>query len=125
MKIAIAATGKDLESDINPRFGRAPFFLIVDSKTKEKKTVVNTIDNRSSGVGITAGNLVLEEGIDVVITTNIGPETFKLFEEGGITIYQAKGKIKDAVQQLVRGKLPRIKKATAPKYIGIKSKKNN
>ena len=49
MKIAISATGTDLESDISTRFGRCHFFLIVDTKTKEVKAIVNEVNEEVIG----------------------------------------------------------------------------
>lgn len=120
MKVAISATGKDIESNIDARFGRAPFFLIIDTKTKEEQVIANTSIEHPSGVGVTVGNVVVREGIDAVITNDIGPLAFETFEQCGIKIYQAKGKIKDAIQQFVKGKLPEITKATVSKFDGLK-----
>ena len=122
MKIVISATGKDIESNIDVKFGRAPFFLIVDTKTKEVKVIENTVRDRSSGVGITVGNIVAKEEIDAVITTDIRPFAFETFEQCGIRIYQAEGRIKDAIRIFEEGKLSEIKKATVPKYMGLKGK---
>jgi predicted Fe-Mo cluster-binding NifX family protein len=123
MKIVIGATGKDVESNIDATFGRAPFFLIVDTKTNEKKSLVNITRDRPGGVGITVGNIVAKEDIDVVITTDIGSLAFETFEQCGIKIYQAKGKIKYAIQQFEEGKLPVITKPTVPRYTGLKRRK--
>ncbi len=82
MKIVISATGRNKESKINTTFGRAPFFLIVDTKTKELKVIENTARDRPNGVGITAVNTVEKEGIDAVMTADIGPLAFEIFEQG-------------------------------------------
>ena len=63
------------------------------------------------------------EDIDAVITTDIGFLAFETFEQCGIKIYQAKGKIKHAIQQFEEGKLPEITKATVPRYSGLKLRK--
>ena len=123
MKIVISATGRDIESNIDATFGRAPFFLIVDTKTNEEKLVVNAARDRSSGVGVTIGNIVAKEGIDAVITTDIGPLAFETFEQCGIKIYQAAGKIKDAIQQFMEEKLSEITETTVLKYAGLRDKK--
>ncbi|UCH72552.1 MAG: NifB/NifX family molybdenum-iron cluster-binding protein, partial [Thermoplasmatales archaeon] len=47
-----------------------------------------------------------------VITTDIGPKAFEIFEQYGITVYRAEGIIDNAIQQLEKGKLPKITKAT-------------
>ncbi len=123
MKIAISATGRNIESNIDTTFGRAPFFLIVDTKTKEVKVIVNKVGDRPSGVGVTVGNILANEEIDAVITTDIGPFAFETFEQCGIRIYRGEGKINDAIQQFTEGKLSEITKATVPRYIGLKRKK--
>ena len=33
MKLAVTATGKDLAAKIDPRFGRAPYFIMMDPET--------------------------------------------------------------------------------------------
>jgi predicted Fe-Mo cluster-binding NifX family protein len=123
MKIVISATGKDIGSNIDARFGRAPFFLIVDTKTNEKKALVNITRDRPSEIGAAVGQIVANEGIDTVITTNIGPRAFEIFERYAIKIYQAKGKVNDAIRQLEKGKLSEITKATVPRYSSLKLRK--
>ncbi len=125
MKIVISATGRDIESNIDATFGRAPFFLIVDTKTKEVKVIVNKVRDRPNGVGITVGNVVANEEIDAVIATDIGPFAFKTFEQCGIRIYQGEGKINNAIRQFEEGKLSEITKATVQKYEGLKRRKRN
>jgi predicted Fe-Mo cluster-binding NifX family protein len=123
MKIVISATGRDKESNIDATFGRAHFFLIVDTKTKKVKVIENKVRDRPNGVGITAVNTVESEGVDAVITADIGPLAFETFKQGGVKIYKAKGKINDAIRLFEEGKLSEIKKATKPKYAGLKQKK--
>ena len=112
MKIVISATGRDTESDIDTTFHRCPFFLVFDTKTNLLRTLENTTRDRPSEIGATVGQIVANEGIDTVITSNIGPRAFEIFEGYGIKIYQAKGKVNDAIQQLENGKLSEITKAT-------------
>jgi predicted Fe-Mo cluster-binding NifX family protein len=115
MKIAISATGRDLESNIATRFGKCPFFLVVDIKTKEVKAIVNEVRDHPSGIGVTVGNVVEDEGIDAIITIDIGPKTFEIFHRGGIKMYQTGGKVKDAIRQFEEGKLVEITEPTVPK----------
>lgn len=112
MKIVISATGMNAESDIDATFHRCSFFLIIDTKTNSLKTLENTTRDRPSEIGATVGQIVANEGIDTVLTTNIGPRAFEIFGRYGIKIYQAKGKVNDAIQQLKEGKLSEITKAT-------------
>ena len=123
MKIVISATGRDLESNIDAIFGRALFFLIMDTKTKKVKVIENKARDRPTGVGITAVNTVEKEGIEAVITAAIGPLAFETFEHSGVKIYKAEGKIKDAIRLFEGGKLSEITKATRAKYAGLKRKR--
>ena len=125
MKIVISSTGRNIESNIDAKFGRAPFFLIMDTTTKEVKVIENKARDRPSGVGITAVNTVEKEGIDAVITADIGPLAFETFEQSGVKIYKAEGKINDAIRLFEEGKLSEITKATGPKYMGLKKKKSS
>lgn len=115
MKIVISATGRDKESDIDETFHRCPFFLIIDTKTNKQKSLENPARDNPSEIGAMVGQIVANEGIDTVITNNIGPRAFEIFEQYGIKIYQAKGKINDAIKQLEKGKLSEIKEFTIPK----------
>ncbi len=124
MRIVISATGRDTESNIDTTFGRAPFFLIVDTKIKEMKVIKNKARDRRNKVGITAAKIVEREGINDVITTDIGPLTFKTFKKSGVKVYKAEGKINDAIHLYEEGKLSEIKKATRPKYGGLNQKIN-
>jgi len=123
MKIVISSTGRDIESNIDATFGRALFFLIMDTTTKEVKVIENKVRDRPNGVGITAVNTVEKEGIDAVITADIGPLAFEIFEQGGVKIYKAEGRINDAIRLFEEGKLSEINKATVPKYTGLKRKR--
>ena len=123
MKIVISATGRDIESNIHATFGRCSFFLVLDTKTKDVKALMNTTKDRPDKIGVTAGQIVADQGIDAVITAEIGPLAFEVFEKYGIKVYRAVGKINDAIQQLEEGKLPEITKATVSRFHGLEKEK--
>ena len=123
MKIAISSTGKTLENEVDTKFGRCPYFLIVEienKKIKNFKAIENTATAQSGGAGITAGEIVAKQKVDAIITINLGPRAFSVFEQFGIKIYQKQGKIKDVVQDFIEGKLKEIKNATGPQHKGLK-----
>ena len=122
MRIAISSTGKDLESEIDAKFGRCNYFLIVeieDEKVKGVKTIENTAKAQMGGAGITAGEIVANEKVEAIITTNLGPRAFSVFGQFGIKIYQGQGKIKDVVQDFIDSKLIEMTNATGPQHAGI------
>ncbi len=123
MKIAISSTGKTLDDEVDMRFGRCRYFLIAETDEKEKKiknvkAIENTAAGQFGGAGITASQLVANEKVDAVITTNLGPRAFQVLSQLGIEIYQGQGKIKDVIQEFMEGKLKKIEQATGPMFMG-------
>ena len=112
MKVVICSTGRDIESEIGENFHRCPFFIIVDTKTDAIKSFENETRDQPTEIGATVGQIVANEGIDTVVTTNIGPNAFTIMERYGIKIYHAKGKVNDAIKNLKEGKLSEITQAT-------------
>lgn len=106
MKVAVSATGPGLDSSVDPRFGRANYFVIVESETGE---IAGVIDNRSAqdaahGAGINAATLVAESGANVVLTGQVGPKAYAVLEAAGIRIVSgAAGTVKEAVQKFASG----------------------
>lgn len=123
MKIAISSTEKDLESEVDARFGRCNYFLIVEienSKIKDFKSIENTAKDQMGGAGITSGEIVAKEKVDAIITVNLGPKAFSVFEKFGIKVYQGNGKIKEVVQKFIESKLNELTNATGPQNQGLK-----
>jgi len=122
MKIAISSIGKNLSDKIDARFGRCRYFLIVEidekKKIKDVKAIENTAAGQFGGAGITASQLVANEKVNAVITTNLGPRAFQVLNQLGIEIYQGQGKIKSVVEKFMQGKLKKIEQATGPMFMG-------
>jgi len=87
MKICITSTGSTLNSSVDPRFGRCGYFLIMNEKGKLLKALPNEGVQAMRGAGITAAQIVANEGIKVVITGNIGPNAYMVLEQSGIKIF--------------------------------------
>ncbi len=76
MKIAVSATGPERTSQVDPRFGRAPYLLIVETDNGE---LVQVIDNRAAaeaaqGAGINAASRIAEAGAQAILTGMVGPK---------------------------------------------------
>jgi len=123
MKIAISSIGKDLESEVDARFGRCNYFLIIeieDKKIKDFKAIENTAKAQMGGAGITAGEIVANQKVDAIITVNLGPRAFSVFEQFKIKIYQGEGKIKKVIQEFLDGKLKELENSNGPQHLGLK-----
>lgn len=107
MKIAITATGKTADAEVDPRFGRAGFFAICDTDDDSIEYIDNRINvEASSGAGIQAASNVVGAGAQVVITGNCGPKAFKALSEGGVkVIIGAAGKISEVIDKFKKGEL--------------------
>jgi len=125
MKIAISSTGEKIENEMDAKFGRCPYFLIVeieDKKIKNTKAVENTAAMQGGGAGITAAQIVGNEDVNAVIAINFGPRAFTVLNELKIDIYQgAPGTVAENVQQFIDEKLAKIEEATGPMGIEPKS----
>ena len=107
MKIAISSTGTILESDIDPRFGRAQNFLVIDTETMafEVKENIQNLE-LPQGAGIQAGKIVADLGVKAVITGNCGPKAFNILEAAEVKVITGiSGTVKDAVEKFKTGDL--------------------
>ena len=92
MKIAVTAQGGELTSELDPRFGRAKWFVIVDTETGEHEAVDNSAGvNASSGAGIASGQKIVDSGVKTVITGHCGPNAERVLTSAGIRIVERTG----------------------------------
>ena len=112
MKVAVTSQGPDMASEVDPRFGRARFFIVVDTDTGEFATHDNTQNlNAVQGAGIQAAQNVASLGVGAVITGNVGPKAFTTLRAGNVETYiGASGSVSDAVEQLKAGRLECVSK---------------
>jgi len=105
MKIAISTTAPGLDAEVEPRFGRCQYFVIVDPETMEFETVENTSAMASSGAGISTAQVIVSKGVQAVLTGNCGPNAFGVLNAAGINVITGvSGKVRDAVQDYKAGK---------------------
>ncbi|OYT42429.1 MAG: dinitrogenase iron-molybdenum cofactor [Candidatus Aenigmarchaeota archaeon ex4484_224] len=121
MRIALPSTGKDLNSIVDSRFGRALYFVFVDVEGKEIKkfeAYENPAYNAFGGAGIQASQFVANKGANVVISPSIGPNSFGLLIQVGIKIYSCPFgiSIKQAVEMFLEGKLNEFKAPFGPGF---------
>lgn len=107
MKIAVTSKGTNLDAEIDPRFGRAPYLLIVDSDSLDVEVLDNSENvNAFKGAGIQAAGNISKKGAQVLLTGFCGPNAFKTLQAAGIQVVQdVKGKARDAVIAYRDGKL--------------------
>lgn len=110
MKIFISAESNLKESLMDPRFGRCQFFQIYDTETDEIKSIVNDGFNSKSGAGIQAGNLLLDQKADVLITGHLGPNAKAVLKESNIKIFTSiPKKISEIIKNYKNNELKEVK----------------
>ncbi len=111
MKVIITATSETIDSKIDSRFGRCPYFVIVEIENKEIKNVTavkNQGHEQQQSAGIVAGEQVANLKPDAIITGNLGPNAYGILSQVAIPCYSASGNIKDAITGLIEQKLSRL-----------------
>lgn len=106
MKICITSTGTSLDSDVDPRFGRCPFFIIYDIDSGTFEAVENVNRQAMGGAGIQSGQLVASKNVEAVITGNFGPNAFRVLQAAKIKTYSGvSGTVKEAIEKYKNGQL--------------------
>jgi predicted Fe-Mo cluster-binding NifX family protein len=106
LKIAVSAMQASLDSDIDLRFGRCRYFLIIDPQTMQFEAVENVNGMASGGAGIVSAQMVASKGVEAVLTGNCGPNAFQVLSTAGVQVIAGvSGKVQDAVDSYKAGKL--------------------
>lgn len=114
MKLAVSATGGELDAQLDRRFGRCSFFLIVDPDTMELESIQNSSRSASGGAGIKAAQTLSDSEVDSLITGNVGPNAFNALTAAGINIFTgASGTVKEAIDKYTEGELSQANEPTA------------
>jgi len=111
MKIAITADGEKLSSKVDQRFGRCPYFIVLDINGDELgtfKAIKNEGAIQGHGAGIRAGEQMGELKVDAVITGKLGPNSTTVLKELGINAYCASGVITDVLNDFMKNELEQI-----------------
>ena len=121
MRIAITAKSNILESDIDPRFGRCNYFLIVDTDTMNFNSISNESAKASGGAGIQAAQNIAKTGVKIVLTGNIGPNAFQTLTAAGIKVFTgASGTIIEAIKKYKNGELKESLAPNVDNHSGIR-----
>jgi len=92
MKIALTSRGRSLDVLLDTRFGRAPYFVVYDTVSKETEAVENIQNlNAVQGAGIQAATTVAKTGAEAVISGHCGPKAFRVLQAAGIKVYLSGG----------------------------------
>lgn len=111
MKIAIASTGNNLDSEVSLVFARSPYFIVADLEDgdiKETSTVENPSKNER-GAGISAAQFIANKNVDALISGAVGPNAFNILKQIGIKVYKLQsGTVKENLKLFTENRMDEI-----------------
>jgi predicted Fe-Mo cluster-binding NifX family protein len=120
MKVCITSKGSSLDSEVDPRFGRCQYFIIVDTLTLKFEAIQNPNIEAMGGAGIQSAQLIASKQVKAVLTGNVGPNAFQTLKAGGIDIYTgASGSVREAIEMYKSGKLKKTESPSVGSKFGI------
>ena len=120
MRIAVSATAPSLDAEVDPRFGRCQYFVIVDPDTMEVETLENPSTTAGGGAGISAGQMIASMGAQVVLTGNCGPNAYQTLSAAGVQVITgASGTVRNAIESYKVGGLQATSQPTVGPHSGM------
>jgi len=120
MKVAVSSTGKNLESAVDPRFGRCSWFLIVETGDMTSEALSNESVALGGGAGIQSAQFIVSKGATAVLTGNCGPNAMSALSAAGVNVILGQtGTVREAVERFKKGELPSASKANVDAHYGM------
>ena len=121
MKVCVTAAASGIDAPMDPRFGRCPYFVVVDLDSMNEISIPNANVDAASGAGIQAAQEVARQGVSALITGNIGPNAMQTLSAAKINVYQHQGGIavRAALEAFQRGKLSKIDAPSVSAHAGM------
>ncbi len=118
MKICFTSAGPDLSSEVDPRFGRARYFIIYDDETQQHEVVDNEQNvNAAGGAGVQSATTVAEMGCQWVVSGHMGPRAMSVLKEAEVRVALApSGTVAEAIEQFNSGELEEAGSADVPPH---------
>jgi predicted Fe-Mo cluster-binding NifX family protein len=120
MRIVVTSSGVDLRAPASPLFGRCRAYVFVETESMTFEAVENPAIGAASGAGIQAAQFVVQQGAGAVVTGNLGPNAYDVFQSAGVPVYLfGGGTVRQAAEAFKTGLLQSIGGATTQAGTGI------
>jgi len=123
MKLAVSSSGKDLNAQLDPRFGRCRYFLIIETDTMNFEVFDNDNAALGGGAGIQSAQFIAAKGANALITGHCGPNAMQTLSAAGVQVYVGQaGTIQGLVDKFNNGQLTTTTEANASAQAGMGGK---
>ncbi|MBW1701221.1 MAG: NifB/NifX family molybdenum-iron cluster-binding protein [Deltaproteobacteria bacterium] len=120
MKVAVSASGKELDAPIDPRFGRCAYFMVVDTDDMSFEAFDNENIALGGGAGIQSAQFVASKGAKVVLTGNVGPNAVQTLSAAGVEVIVGQtGTVREAIDNFKKGNLTSTAQANVSDHFGM------
>ena len=120
MKIALSSSGKNLDSHVDPRFGRCAYFVIVETDDMSFEAFDNENIALGGGAGIQSAQFVASKDVKAVITGNCGPNAMQTLSVARVEIYIGNtGTVREVVEKYIRGDIKSSSTANVSDHYGM------
>jgi predicted Fe-Mo cluster-binding NifX family protein len=120
MKIAVSATAPSLDAEVDPRFGRCQYFIIVDPQSMEFEALDNSNAMAAGGAGISTAQMIASKGAEVVLTGNCGPNAYQTLSAAGLQVITGvAGRIRDAIEAYKAGEFQSSAQSSVGSHFGM------
>lgn len=120
MKVAVTSTLPSLDAELDPRFGRARYLLIVDTRTLEFEPIENPNVAAGGGAGVGTSQVVADRGAEAVLTGNCGPNAFRTLAAAGIKVCAGlTGTVREALEAFKIGELESVAGPSVAGHFGL------
>jgi len=120
VKIAVSATGLDLDAEVDPRFGRCQYFIIVDPQSMQFEALDNSNAMAAGGAGISTAQMIASKGAELVLTGNCGPNAYQTLSAAGLQVITGvDGRIRDAIEAYKTGKFQSSTQPSVSSHYGM------
>ncbi len=100
MKICVTSERDSLDAQVDLRFGRCQYFMIVDTDNLEFEAMKNPHRDTMGGTGIQSGQVVANKKVKAVLTGNVGPNAYQTLQAAGVEVIMGvSGSVKEAIEQ--------------------------
>ena len=120
MRIAVSSSGPTLDEQVDPRFGRCAYFVVVDPSTMVFEAVENSSISAAQGAGIATAQMIAGKGVEAVLTGNCGPNAYQALEAAHVKVVTGvTGTVRDAVAAYKEGRLQSVSQANVASHHGM------